>query len=147
MTSISPLAKLCAAGILGVVLLLSLDPVSAVVALVFELALLPWAGVPTRRLLRILTPLLIAAPFAGLATLLYGRAGGEVLVELGPGTGIFTEKMIKKLPADTHLVVIELNDVFYQNLTEKVKHERCHIVHGSANDLQKILLELEAGLF
>lgn len=84
MTSISPLAKLCAAGILGVVLLLSLDPVSAVVALVFELALLPWAGVPTRRLLRILTPLLIAAPFAGLATLLYGRDGGEVLVELGP---------------------------------------------------------------
>lgn len=84
MTTISPLAKLCAAGILGVVLLLSLDPVSAVVALVFELALLPWAGVPARRLLRILTPLLIAAPFAGLATLLYGRDGGAVLVQIGP---------------------------------------------------------------
>ena len=86
MTTISPLAKLCAAGILGVVLLLSLDPVSAVVALVFELALLPWAGVPARRLLRILTPLLIAAPFAGLATLLYGRDGGAVLVQIGPWT-------------------------------------------------------------
>jgi energy-coupling factor transport system permease protein len=84
MTTISPLAKLCAAGILGVVLLLSLDPVSAVVALVCELALLPWAGVPARRLLRILTPLLVAAPFAGLATLLYGRGGGEVLIVLGP---------------------------------------------------------------
>ena len=84
MTTISPLAKLCAAGILGIVLLLSLDPVSAVVALVFELALLPWAGVPARRLLRILTPLLIAAPFAGLATLLYGRGGGAVLLEFGP---------------------------------------------------------------
>ena len=86
MTTISPLAKLCAAGILGIVLLLSLDPVSAVVALVFELALLPWAGVPARRLLRILTPLLIAAPFAGLATLLYGRDGGAVLVQIGPWT-------------------------------------------------------------
>ena len=86
MTTISPLAKLCAAGILGVVLLLSLDPVSALVALVFELALLPWAGVPARRLLRILTPLLIAAPFAGLATLLYGRDGGAVLVQIGPWT-------------------------------------------------------------
>ncbi|MDH6206908.1 energy-coupling factor transporter transmembrane component T family protein [Aurantimicrobium minutum] len=86
MTTISPLAKLCAAGILGVVLLLSLDPVSAVVALVFELSLLPWAGVPARRLLRILTPLLIAAPFAGLATLLYGRDGGAVLVQIGPWT-------------------------------------------------------------
>jgi energy-coupling factor transport system permease protein len=83
-TTISPLAKLCASGILGVVLLLSLDPVSAMVALLFELALLPWAGVPARRLLRILIPLLIAAPFAGLATLLYGRGVGEVLVVLGP---------------------------------------------------------------
>jgi energy-coupling factor transport system permease protein len=84
MTTISPLAKLCAAGILGIVLLLSLDPVSAIVALFFELALLPWAGVPARRLFRILTPLLIAAPFAGLATLLYGRGDGEVLIVLGP---------------------------------------------------------------
>ena len=86
MNTISPLAKLCAAGILGIVLLLSLDPVSAVVALIFELALLPWAGVPARRLLKILTPLLIAAPFAGLATLLYGRDRGVVLVQLGPWT-------------------------------------------------------------
>lgn len=84
MTKISPLAKLCAAGILGVVLLFSLDPISAAVALFFELALLPWAGVHARRLLRILTPLLIAAPFAGLATLLYGRGGGEVILLLGP---------------------------------------------------------------
>lgn len=86
MTTISPLAKLCAAGILGIILLLSLDPVSALVALVFEFALLPWAGVPARTLLRILTPLLIAAPFAGLATLLYGRDGGAVLVQIGPWT-------------------------------------------------------------
>lgn len=84
MISISPLAKLLAAAVLGIVLLLSLDPVSAVVALVFELALLPWAGVPARRLLRILSPVFIAAPFAGLATLLYGRGGGEVLAVVGP---------------------------------------------------------------
>lgn len=92
MNTISPLAKLCASGILGIVLLLSLDPVSAVVALVFELALLPWAGVPARRLLRILTPLLIAAPFAGLATLLYGRDGGVVVLQFGPWT-ITTEEV------------------------------------------------------
>ncbi|WP_298118733.1 energy-coupling factor transporter transmembrane protein EcfT [uncultured Aurantimicrobium sp.] len=84
MNTISPLAKLCAAGILGIVLLLSLDPVSALVALIFELALLPWAGVPARRLLKIVTPLLIAAPFAGLAGLLYGRDEGDVVASLGP---------------------------------------------------------------
>jgi energy-coupling factor transport system permease protein len=84
MTTISPLAKLCAAGILGIILLITLDPVSAVVALAFELALLPWAGVPARRLLKILSPLLIAAPFAGLSGLLYGRDEGAVVVALGP---------------------------------------------------------------
>lgn len=84
MKTISPLAKLCAAGILGIVLLLSLDPVSALVALIFELALLPWAGVPSRKLLKIVTPVLIAAPFAGLAGLLYGRDEGDVVVSLGP---------------------------------------------------------------
>ena len=84
MNTISPLAKLCAAGILGIVLLLSLDPVSALVALIFELALLPWAGVPARRVLKIVTPLLIAAPFAGLAGLLYGRDEGDVVTSLGP---------------------------------------------------------------
>lgn len=84
MTTVSPLAKLLAAAILGSVLLVSLDPVSAAVALVFELALLPWAGIPARRLLRVLSPLLIAAPFAGLAGLLYGRDEGEVVLALGP---------------------------------------------------------------
>ncbi|MDH6532730.1 energy-coupling factor transport system permease protein [Aurantimicrobium minutum] len=84
MTRVSPLAKLLAAAILGSVLLVSLDPVSAAVALIFELALLPWAGIPARRLLRVLSPLLIAAPFAGLAGLLYGRDEGDVVLSLGP---------------------------------------------------------------
>lgn len=84
MTHISPLAKLLAAAILGVVLLISLDPVSAAVALFFEVALLPWAGIPAKKMLRVLSPLLIAAPFAGLAGLLYGRDEGDVLIALGP---------------------------------------------------------------
>jgi phosphatidylethanolamine/phosphatidyl-N-methylethanolamine N-methyltransferase len=69
----------------------------------------------------------------------------KVIVELGPGTGIFTEKIMKRLNPDTHLVVIELNDVFYQNLAAKTKQENCHIVHGSASDLDKILSDLGLG--
>lgn len=66
----------------------------------------------------------------------------KVIVELGPGTGIFTEKIIEKLESNTHLVVIELNDVFYHNLASKITHKNCHIVHGSASDLTKILQDL-----
>lgn len=86
MNNINPLAKLVAALIIGFVLLLSLDPVSSSVALVLEIALLPFSGLSAHRLWRSLTPVLIAAPFAGLATLLWGRGGGEVLWAWGPWT-------------------------------------------------------------
>jgi len=66
----------------------------------------------------------------------------KVIVELGPGTGIFTEKIMAKLAPDTHLIVIELNDVFYRKLAEKAQHPHCHMVHGSASDLKKILHDL-----
>lgn len=84
MTRINPLAKLLAAVIIGVVLLLSLDPVSSAVALVIELLLLPFAGLSLRRIWHASAPLLLAAPFAGLATALWGRGGGEQLWAWGP---------------------------------------------------------------
>jgi energy-coupling factor transport system permease protein len=84
MPNINPLAKLLAAAVVSLVLLLTLDPVSGAVALVIELCLLPFAGVPARKLWDSLAPLLIAAPLAGLSTLLYGRGGGELLATIGP---------------------------------------------------------------
>jgi energy-coupling factor transport system permease protein len=86
MTSINPLAKLVAGAIIGLVLLLTLDPVSGAVALVIELALLPYAGAPARKLWASLAPVLIAAPLAGLSTLLYGRGGGDLVATIGPWT-------------------------------------------------------------
>lgn len=84
MRTISPLSKLVVTAVIGVALLLSLDPISATVALVIELCLLPWAGLPPRRLVSVVTPVLIAAPFAGIATLLFGRGDGEVIWAWGP---------------------------------------------------------------
>lgn len=84
MRNINPLAKLIASVIIGVVLIVSLDPITAAVALLLEILLLPWAGIPVKKLIKILSPLLIAAPFAALTTLLYGRDGGSVLLVIGP---------------------------------------------------------------
>ena len=39
----------------------------------------------------------------------------NVIVELGPGTGVFTRKIVEKLPATTHLFVFELNGDFALN--------------------------------
>jgi energy-coupling factor transport system permease protein len=84
MTRISPLAKLCAAALIAAVLLISLDPVSAGVALLIEAALLPFAGVRPARVAALLSPLALAAAFAGLSTLLYGRPSGPTVATWGP---------------------------------------------------------------
>jgi energy-coupling factor transport system permease protein len=75
---VNPVAKLLTALVIGVALLLSLDWVSALVALALELVLLVWAGVGARRLGMRAVPILIAALLAGLTIALYGRASGEI---------------------------------------------------------------------
>lgn len=75
---VNPVAKLGAAFILSLTLLLSVDPVSAGVALALELFLFAWAGIPARLFFTRTWPVFMAAPLAGLTTLLYGEASGAV---------------------------------------------------------------------
>jgi energy-coupling factor transport system permease protein len=78
---VNPVAKLGTALILGVALLLSLDWVSALVALLLELALLAFAGVGARRLTLRAIPIVIAALLAGITVALYGRVSGAIRFE------------------------------------------------------------------
>ncbi|MDN4596413.1 energy-coupling factor transporter transmembrane component T family protein [Leifsonia virtsii] len=81
LATLNPVAKLGAALIVTVALLLSIDPVSAGVALALEVALLAFARLPLRTVLTRTAPVLIAAPLAGLTTLLYGRTSGTVYLQ------------------------------------------------------------------
>lgn len=85
-TRANPVAKLGAALLLTVAVLLSVDVVSAGVALICELCLLPLAGLPPRALLVRSTPLLLAAVPAGVATTVVGVDSGAELVGAGPFT-------------------------------------------------------------
>ncbi|QNE34440.1 energy-coupling factor transporter transmembrane component T family protein [Leifsonia shinshuensis] len=78
LATLNPVSKLGAAMIVTAVLLVSIDPVSAGVALGLELVLLCFAAIPVRVLLVRTSPILIAAPLAGLTTVLYGRTSGSV---------------------------------------------------------------------
>ena len=80
---VNPVAKLLAAVVLAVALLLSIDWVSAGTALVLEALLLPFAGLSARQLLTRTAPLWIAAPTSVVAVALYGRDGGATLLQLG----------------------------------------------------------------
>jgi energy-coupling factor transport system permease protein len=83
---VNPVAKLGAAVVLTVCLLVSLDLVTPLVALLLELMLLPWAGLGWRALWLRTAPLWIAAPITGATTALYGVDAGALLWNFGAGT-------------------------------------------------------------
>jgi phosphatidylethanolamine/phosphatidyl-N-methylethanolamine N-methyltransferase len=66
----------------------------------------------------------------------------KVIVELGPGTGVFTEKILEMLGEHTQLIVIELNDDFFNALSSKLNHPNLHLRHGSADQIGIYLNEL-----
>lgn len=66
----------------------------------------------------------------------------KLVVELGPGTGVFTERIIEKLGKDCTLLIIELNDKFYKDLKKRITDKRVCIRKGSASDLHKFMKEL-----
>jgi len=66
----------------------------------------------------------------------------NVIVELGPGTGVFTKKMLEKMRPDATLLVFELNDSFIHMLQRDIKDERMHLIHDSAEKIGEYLAKL-----
>lgn len=78
--AVNPVAKIAAALVIALTLAFSVDLVSAGVALLLELALLPLAGLGWGAFWRRTAPVWVAAPLAGLTVVLYGRPSGQVFV-------------------------------------------------------------------
>jgi energy-coupling factor transport system permease protein len=73
---VNPVTRLAAVMVLTTPLLLTVDWLSAAVALGVQLVLFAFAGVTPRLLVARTWPILIAAPIAGVSMLLYGRPEG-----------------------------------------------------------------------
>ena len=80
----NPVARVIALLVATTPLLITIDPVSAGVALALELALMPLSGVSARSFFLKATPLLLAAPLGALSMLLYASPGGTVYWQFGP---------------------------------------------------------------
>jgi phosphatidylethanolamine/phosphatidyl-N-methylethanolamine N-methyltransferase len=63
----------------------------------------------------------------------------QVIVELGPGTGVFTERILEKMGPDATLLVFELNDSFHDQLKLRFRDERMVLIHDSAEYIEKYL--------
>jgi energy-coupling factor transport system permease protein len=82
----NPVAKLAVALVIPLLLILTVDPVTAGTALALEVMALPWCGLGPRRLLRSGWVVLLGAIPAGLLTLLFGVDSGRDLAGFGPVT-------------------------------------------------------------
>jgi phospholipid N-methyltransferase len=66
----------------------------------------------------------------------------KLIIELGPGTGVFTKALVKAIPKDCQLLVIELNDAFFNNLQKQIISPQVKLIHGSATDISLFLKEI-----
>jgi len=66
------------------------------------------------------------------------------IVEYGPGTGVFTEKILKARKSDTILLIIENNEEFFQLLKKRYPNEsNLHIIKDSAASLEKYMKQYD----
>ena len=74
-----------------------------------------------------------------LAPIDFERAG--CIVELGPGSGVVTRSLLKRMHKDCVLVCLEVNNDFVNQLT-RVKDSRLRVYNACASSIRQILNEL-----
>jgi phospholipid N-methyltransferase len=66
----------------------------------------------------------------------------SLIVEFGPGTGVFTKYLLQKMGHDSLLVLIERNANFVADLRKKIRDPRAIVVNGCASNIMETLAEL-----
>ncbi|MEO5949910.1 MAG: rRNA adenine N-6-methyltransferase family protein [Candidatus Saccharimonadales bacterium] len=64
----------------------------------------------------------------------------KVIIEYGPGTGVFTSEIAKNILPETKVIIIEQNKAFHELLKKTyVDHKNIIILHDSAENVESIL--------
>lgn len=66
-------------------------------------------------------------------------ARARTLVEYGPGVGTITSRILARMSPQARLIVFEMNEDFVAYLLRSLPDPRLHVVHGSAETVQKEL--------
>jgi phospholipid N-methyltransferase len=70
-------------------------------------------------------------------------ARARTVVEYGPGVGTITSRILARMHLQSRLVVFEMNEDFVGYLLRNLPDPRLHVVHGSAETVQKELDRLK----
>lgn len=66
-------------------------------------------------------------------------AQARVIVEYGPGVGVITTEVLRRMRPDATLIVIETNQDFVTFLRASAKDKRLHVFEGSAEAVSEAL--------
>lgn len=62
------------------------------------------------------------------------------IIEYGPGTGVFTNKILSKIGQNTTLMLIEYNEEFYNKLKEKyMSYRNVIVINDTAENVKKYI--------
>lgn len=64
----------------------------------------------------------------------------QCIVEFGPGTGVFTKKLLENMLPDSKLLAFEINPTFIEEL-EQIKDSRLVLIKDSAEKIEEYLKE------
>jgi phospholipid N-methyltransferase len=67
----------------------------------------------------------------------FGRA--RVIVEYGPGSGVITAELLRRMRSDAVLIAIEMNPDFVSYLSSAFTDKRLRVIEGSAVSVDEIL--------
>src|SRR5579859_607409 len=67
----------------------------------------------------------------------------RTIVEYGPGVGTITSHILSRMAPDARLIAFEMNERFVRYLERSFPDPRLHVVHGSAENVQKELDRLK----
>jgi phospholipid N-methyltransferase len=66
-----------------------------------------------------------------------GLEQAQTVVELGPGTGVFTRTIVRRAAPGARIMAVEIDDAFARVVKERCP--RVEVVHGPAEDLPRYL--------
>jgi phospholipid N-methyltransferase len=63
------------------------------------------------------------------------------IVELGPGTGVFTQALLDALPAEGRILAVDTNAAFIEHLRKELRDRRLEAVHASAEQVDALVAQ------
>ncbi|GAA0071070.1 rRNA adenine N-6-methyltransferase family protein [Clostridium sardiniense] len=70
----------------------------------------------------------------------------KCIIEYGPGTGVFTEKILSRVKEDTTVILVEINIEFYNILKDMYGHKKnVIIINDGAENIDRILKDYSIG--